>query len=436
MPDTYSAPLVSIGVPVNNSERYLREALDSVLAQDYPRLEILISDNASTDGTGEIARQYAESDRRVRYWRNSENIGAVRNFGRVLAEASGKYFTWLASDDFFAEAQAISKCVAFLEANPDVVLCGSNICILDLLGPGKPLVQELPEIYPNQTARYVHHHFFTWPQSMACFAIYGVYRRNALEGISFAGRHYRGRPVVTHMEWPVLLPLLERGRIVALPEVLRVYRCNVESSWFRESARLTGFDQMLLNLHMKGYLLKMACRTSLPLNEKLAVIGQTLRNFLKFTLRTERGEAQRLRVAAHERLQAIRSLRREIDRRRDLLRQQGCEIPFAPWPPDDMADEQETAEGFALKGTWRTPAWLHPFTDALTAMATDFFRPRSPAQQREWRRSILERWSLQETCEERLQEIFRLTKEAEACSAQLEMLARGNDQAATLSKVA
>ena len=93
MPSGPVRPLMSIGVPVYNGERHLRAALDSALAQDYPNLEILISDNVSTDGTEAIARHYIRSDSRVRYWRNPVNIGAVKNFGHVLAEARGRYFT-------------------------------------------------------------------------------------------------------------------------------------------------------------------------------------------------------------------------------------------------------------------------------------------------------------------------------------------------------
>ena len=72
---TGNAPLVTIGVPVRNGEDFLAEALDSALAQEYPNLEILISDNASVDATPDICRRYAEADPRVRWWRNAENAG-------------------------------------------------------------------------------------------------------------------------------------------------------------------------------------------------------------------------------------------------------------------------------------------------------------------------------------------------------------------------
>jgi glycosyltransferase involved in cell wall biosynthesis len=112
---------VSIGMPVYNAEKYLQGALDSLLAQDYDDFELLISDNASTDRTQEICQEYATRDQRVRYQRNSRNIGAVDNFNRVLEQARGKYFMWAAHDDLW-DSQFLQKCVRFLETNPSAVL--------------------------------------------------------------------------------------------------------------------------------------------------------------------------------------------------------------------------------------------------------------------------------------------------------------------------
>ena len=76
-------PLVTIGLPVYNSETYLRQSLDSLLAQTHSDFVLIISDNASTDGTADICRSYAKKDSRIRYYRNTENIGLPRNFNRI-----------------------------------------------------------------------------------------------------------------------------------------------------------------------------------------------------------------------------------------------------------------------------------------------------------------------------------------------------------------
>jgi glycosyltransferase involved in cell wall biosynthesis len=107
---------ISIGLPVYNGEKYLDEAIYSLLSQSYRNIEIIISDNASTDKTEEICRNYARNDNRIKYVRLSENIGAISNFKHVLRLANGKYFMWHAADDTRS-----SDCIANYIANIDDV---------------------------------------------------------------------------------------------------------------------------------------------------------------------------------------------------------------------------------------------------------------------------------------------------------------------------
>ncbi len=90
---------VTIGMPVYNGAKYIREALDSLLAQTFTDFELIISDNASTDDTQAICEEYALRDNRIRYVRQGENQGALANFQFVLDQARGKYFMWSAADD-------------------------------------------------------------------------------------------------------------------------------------------------------------------------------------------------------------------------------------------------------------------------------------------------------------------------------------------------
>jgi len=92
-------PAVSIGMPVYNGEKYIREALDSLLEQTFEDFELIISDNHSTDDTPNICKQYAARDFRIKYVRQDENIGALANFKFVLANSRAKYFMWAAFDD-------------------------------------------------------------------------------------------------------------------------------------------------------------------------------------------------------------------------------------------------------------------------------------------------------------------------------------------------
>src|SRR5713101_1415350 len=117
-------------MPLRNAERHLTEAFDSLLAQEYQNLELIVSDNASTDATESICRAYAAHDKRIRYHRAGTNLGAVRNFNRVFELAQGEYFMWAAHDDLRAPG-FVSCGVAALESHPDAVLCCTDVGFID-----------------------------------------------------------------------------------------------------------------------------------------------------------------------------------------------------------------------------------------------------------------------------------------------------------------
>jgi len=127
---SHSQPLVSIGLPVYNGERFLEAALDSILAQTFTDFEVIISDNASTDRTQAICEAYAAKDARLRYYRNPSNLGAAPNFNRTVELARGKYFKWAAHDDILAP-DFLQRCVEVLDQNPHVVLCYARTRIIN-----------------------------------------------------------------------------------------------------------------------------------------------------------------------------------------------------------------------------------------------------------------------------------------------------------------
>ncbi len=124
--------LISIGLPVYNGEKFIRQALDSLLAQTYQNLEINISDNASIDQTEAVCREYAAKDKRVHYYRNERNLGGW-NFRRVLELATGEYFMWAAHDDLWHK-DFIAKLVAGLEDNKDCDMAASNVININIAG--------------------------------------------------------------------------------------------------------------------------------------------------------------------------------------------------------------------------------------------------------------------------------------------------------------
>ena len=107
-------PRLSIGLPVYNGQHLLARALDSLLAQTFRDFEIIISDNASSDSTPQICRAYARRDRRIRYVRNSRNLGAIANFNRVFELSRAPLFKWAAHDDLYRETY-LERCIRLLE---------------------------------------------------------------------------------------------------------------------------------------------------------------------------------------------------------------------------------------------------------------------------------------------------------------------------------
>ena len=120
MTDLSSHPKVSIGLPVFNGENTLEQTIDSLLKQSIVDFELIISDNYSTDATGEICRSFAAVDRRVRYIRQKSNIGMYANLSFVLKQARGEYFMWSACDDLRSH-DFLEHNLAFLEENPSYV---------------------------------------------------------------------------------------------------------------------------------------------------------------------------------------------------------------------------------------------------------------------------------------------------------------------------
>jgi hypothetical protein len=123
---------VSIGLPVWNGEEYVARAMEALVAEDYSPLEIVVSDNASTDRTWEILQRF-EDDRRVALHRSDENLGAVANFNRVFHLTRGPYFAWAAADDRF-DPRFASRCMQALAQQPDAAGCLTGIRFVDESG--------------------------------------------------------------------------------------------------------------------------------------------------------------------------------------------------------------------------------------------------------------------------------------------------------------
>ena len=195
-------------MPVRNGERYLRQSLDAILAQTFEDFELLISDNASGDGTQQICRDYASKDKRIRYVRNGENLGASTNYNRAFQLSCGRYFRWAAADDLFAPT-SLERCTGVLEANKDVVLCYPKTTLIDENGDAIKDYNDSLDL----RSTYVWERFRQALKVGMVNAIYGLIRSDALRKTSLIGR-YPGA------DGDLVIELTLYGRFVEIPHPL------------------------------------------------------------------------------------------------------------------------------------------------------------------------------------------------------------------------
>jgi glycosyltransferase involved in cell wall biosynthesis len=218
--------LVTVGLPVLNGERFVSQAIDALLAQSYRDFILIISDNASTDRTEAICREYARRDGRIRYYRNPRNIGLSANFNRVFGLSRTRYFKWATADDYVSP-DMLADAVAFLEANSSVVLCYPRVALVDEISGATQsyvdplrLMQEDPVERFNtfvETVRLCHHH-------------QGLIRASAIRRTAMLGKH-----VASDLNFLAELTLY--GKFYEIPQIQLVRRFHPESSsWNRSSA--------------------------------------------------------------------------------------------------------------------------------------------------------------------------------------------------------
>jgi len=123
-------PLVSVLMPAYNAEKYIGEAIESILNQTFKDFEFIIIDDASTDGTWEVIQRYAKKDRRIIALRNKQNIYIAKNRNALVALAKGKYIAWQDADDISVTTR-LKKQVSFMEKHHDVGELGGYLLFFD-----------------------------------------------------------------------------------------------------------------------------------------------------------------------------------------------------------------------------------------------------------------------------------------------------------------
>jgi glycosyltransferase involved in cell wall biosynthesis len=270
--DATRTPRVSIALPVRNGERLLPRALDSLLAQDFEDFELIICDNASSDGTRELCLDYGAKDRRIRYVRGERNIGVMPNFNRALDFARGEYFKWAAHDDW-CDPRFLGRCVEVLDANPAVVLCTTQTTQIDELG--NPLVVNFRPLdlrSPDPSERFKK---VLWSPP-AVYPIYGVSRTSALRR-SGLFRSHSGADRIMIAELSLL------GQIWQVPEPLFFDQNTVSA---RHDRRPTFFDAANRNLPpfkhwrvLSGHLEVLARSSELTPRQKLGLARHVIARY-------------------------------------------------------------------------------------------------------------------------------------------------------------
>ena len=208
-------PRVTIGVPAYNAERFLALALESLVNQTYEDIEILVCDNASTDSTGSIVREFAGRDRRIRYVRNEENIGAGRNFIRCVELTRSELFRWHAADDLSAPT-LVERCVEVLDARPDVVQAYPRTTLIDEKGAELEKYNErIQTLDDSPRLRYLH----VMRNLGLVNSSFGVMRTNLLRKTTILGA-YPGGDIV----WQAEMALY--GKLYEIPEYLHFRRMH------------------------------------------------------------------------------------------------------------------------------------------------------------------------------------------------------------------
>jgi glycosyltransferase involved in cell wall biosynthesis len=206
-----------MGMPLYNEARWLRQALDALCAQTFSDWELIISDNASTDSTWDILQEYAAKDTRIILHRQSENIGTIKNFEFVLAQARGDYFMWASGHDLWS-SNLLEVLAKEMQANSKLVLCFPQGVLIDEENHPLVVYDEMVDTRPEQSAagRILAMH----RQLKRGNAIYGLHRREVL---------------LRTLPWPRIVggDSIVLVRVAALGDVLM----NPAGQWFRRINR-------------------------------------------------------------------------------------------------------------------------------------------------------------------------------------------------------
>lgn len=271
-----AGPRVVVGLPVFNGQNYLRDAIESILAQTYTDFRLIITDNCSTDGTQDICREFAARDPRIEYHRHPENIGAAPNFNSCFELAQGRgveYFKWAAHDDVLGP-DFLKVCVEKLDADKSVSLAHTLSVRID---KDRKTVGTYDSEFPlNGTRARERFYRVLWVDHFT--EIWGLMRASCLKKTILYGSFIGS-------DRTLLAEMLLQGDIAYIPEYHFFRRDHAENycnSQRTAEERMKWFDPKKKNTKLRNAPAKLwwyiaaIARLPMPLGERFACTGKLM----------------------------------------------------------------------------------------------------------------------------------------------------------------
>lgn len=236
----YILGMVSVVIPTYNQEGFVKETIDSVLAQDYPNMQIIITDDGSTDGTAQIIQDYAQQyPDKVVAVESGKNTGIPANFNRGLRQVKGEYIAWLGGDDLMLPGK-ISKQVELLQKRPDAVGCCHDAEVFvspsnKILGVFSKLFNGKKGFREGNVELWFDANYFMLPSTM-------MIRSKAVPGHGFDIR------LKYLNDWLLDVEIFRNGKCVVINEVLGKYRRHADNVTGNNQARDGANEEGLIAL--------------------------------------------------------------------------------------------------------------------------------------------------------------------------------------------
>ena len=224
-------PRVSVFVITYNQKVFVQEAIESILMQHYPNLEIVIGDDGSTDGVQEILLQYQEKHPSLfKLILSQSNEGITANCNKIIKECTGEYIAWLGGDDIWMPGKLLKQ-VSLMEDNPQASLCVSKVEWFD------SKTNKTMSIYPHGDFNVKNMNIIDTAYYIGCNGSSYMFRRNAIPQYGF-------EPSISMVsDWLFVIETLRNGSPVFINEALARYRRHGES--------MSNFPDLIFKEHMQ-----------------------------------------------------------------------------------------------------------------------------------------------------------------------------------------